>query len=350
MTDSQAREGSSGRRADDRKLELVNGEEICKMEFPPAADLIRNIIREQSVNFLAGEEGSGKSLISMNLACSIVAGKETFLSYELAKSGKVLYLNTEMAFDDFGRRLQTMSTAVGGGDCLKNLIVPKQVPLLNECWQELNQICRREGPCLIVVDCLYFAHGEDESDNSKMKQIMRQFLSLRDSHKLAVLVVHHTKKGSRKERMHNDLMRGAGAFGGAADTVLMLRPSQTEPGNRIILPTKLRHSGDSNKKARLLSFDEATFWFTDEGDAKEEEHILAPVGTAKGATIDLRDLFNGKPILTREAIGKAFADLGLGIRTADRRAKKAVKDGVLVEVTPGVYSLPVDIDNPIAKS
>lgn len=272
------------------KFELLNGMEICDMDIPEQSFLVKNLISECSVNFLSGEEGCGKSLLAMNLALSIAVGASKWLAYDVAKQGKVLYLNNELAFSDFARRLKSMSQSLPARGDISNLIVPKEVPALTECWNTLNEVCEREKPCLIVVDCLYFAHDKDENDSSQMKALMRQFLALRDRFHLALLLIHHTKKAARYEKMHNDQMRGSNVFGGITDTVLQVRRSAADESKRIIKPTKFRHVSDENRKCKLLSLNNESLWFKDEGETDEGEHIASANPTAE-EEIDFREIF-----------------------------------------------------------
>jgi hypothetical protein len=48
-------------------LKLYSGLEIFNMDIPKESFLIENLITENSVNFIAGEPGCGKSLLAMNL-------------------------------------------------------------------------------------------------------------------------------------------------------------------------------------------------------------------------------------------------------------------------------------------
>ncbi len=168
--------------------------EICDMKIPEQSFIVKDLFSENSVNFLSGEEGCGKSLLAMNLAISIAIGAGKWLGYEIKKNGKVLYLNNELAFSDFAWRLKLMGNNLPASGDISNLIVPKEVPALSECWDTLNDTCKNESHALIVVDTLYFTHDKDENDSSQMKALMRQFLSLRDKYNLAVLLIHHTKK------------------------------------------------------------------------------------------------------------------------------------------------------------
>lgn len=67
---------------------------------PEVSDLVRRIFRARSLNFLAGEEGSGKSLLSMNGDLRLYWGEPRFLNWKIEKLGKVLFLNNEMYSED----------------------------------------------------------------------------------------------------------------------------------------------------------------------------------------------------------------------------------------------------------
>lgn len=321
------------------KFELLNGKDIIGMDIPEQSFLVKNLLSENSVNFLSGEEGSGKSLLAMNLALSVAINADSWLQYEIVKHGKVIYLNNELSFVDFARRLKTMGKNLPARGDISNLIVPKEVPALEDCWETLNELCEREKPCLIVIDTLYFCHNQDENDSSDMKALMRQFLSLRDKYGLAVLLIHHTKKGANLQKMHNDQMRGSNVFGGVTDTIMQFRRSALDEKMRIIKPTKFRHVSDDNRKCRLLSLHAETLWFKDEGETEEGEHIAIVNPTAE-QEIDWKKIFTEGKELSRKEIIEGCNPLGYDERTIDRILKKAKSKGTLREGSKyGCYSL-----------
>jgi hypothetical protein len=259
-----------------RDLSFVNGEQLVKLSktLPPIKDLVKHILRQKSLNFLAGESGCGKSIFAMNLALSVAVGAKTFLAWDIEHQGRILYLNHELYLEDFARRFETMSRRLPAPGNISNVFSPMHIGYLSDCWQQLNEFITREKPCLIIVDCLYFAHNQDESDNSAMKDLIKMLTSLRDNHDACVLVVHHTKKGVQGSLLHNDQMRGAGVFAAASDTILMVKRSQTIKGVRIVKATKLRHAADEELNTRAVSLDDF-LWFHDLGMTTEEEHMGA---------------------------------------------------------------------------
>lgn len=320
-----------------KSFDLFRGSNMSTMQIPNEADLLKGILRAKSLAFLAGEEGSGKSLLAMNLGISVATGALKFLAWIIEQPGKVIFLNNELYFEDVVRRFQYMINTLPGRGSLDNFIAPREVPPLAECFGILNQLCESEKPALVLLDCLYFAHNEDENDSSKMKDLMRQLQSLRDNHGTCVLVVHHLKKGGRDQRLNSELMRGAGVFGAAADSILMLRRSQTEESKRIIRATKLRHSGDDNKTARLLSLNPETLWFSDCGEANEDEHISS--ASTAGDIVDFEAILSGGEMRFGEIL-KACEGYGYNQKTIQRQLNEAVEGGKVHKPRHGWYAIP----------
>ena len=192
---------------------------------------------------------------------------------------------------------------------------------------------------MVVLDCLYWAHNQKENDSSEMKSLMRQLVELRETYGIVVMVVHHTKKGTRFETMHNDNMRGSSVFDGATDTVFMFRRSSTDETKRLLKPTKLRHGGDENRKTRLLELDNNTLWFRDHGEADEKAHMPMVVAPATiEAKVDWEDVFGDDQTLERKDILTRLP--GKPPRSVDRLLKDSVKSQLLVKDSRGEYSLP----------
>jgi archaellum biogenesis ATPase FlaH len=332
-----------------REIRCYTGAEMYLMKQILSPDLIQGIMREQSLTFLAGEEGSGKSITAMNLALSVAVGLHKFLDYDIMKNGKVIYLNNELPFSDFLGRFNYMKRQFFPKQVsqLGNFIVPESMPPMSEFLGTLQKLIEVHQPVLVVLDCLYWAHDKKENDSSEMKELMRQLVEIRDAYKVAVLVVHHTKKGTRYETMHNDNMRGSSVFAGATDTVLMFRRSSKEESKRLLKPTKLRHGDDKMRAARLLELNPSSLWFTDLGEVDETDHIARQDQSSGRKTaeekIEWLTVFGSDKQLTRKQLLDRCPDISP--RTVDRLIAKAVQpdNGQMVVVSHGVYALPLPL-------
>lgn len=153
---------------------LRTGMEMNLMKTPILNDIVDGVIGEKSFNFLAGEEGAGKSLLAMNLALSIATRLPNFLSYKIKKHRKVLYLNNELPFPVFLQRVKKLRTKFYHHQSkhLGNFPTPEFIHRLQESWEDIVKILGLENPILLVLDCFYWAHSGKENDASEMKAIM----------------------------------------------------------------------------------------------------------------------------------------------------------------------------------
>lgn len=323
-------------------IKYYNGEQLKSLKIDEPNDIIKGLIRETSLSMLVGEEGCGKSIFAMNLALAIATGQDSFLGYKIMKHGKVLYLNNELPFGECLSRFKKMIHLdnLEKTSKIDDFIIPDRIPDFSDYKIELDYKCGQMKPILVILDCLYWAHNSNENDNSEMKNILRQLMHLRDTHHLAILVIHHTKKGTKSEPMHNDNIRGASVLAGASDSILQLKRSFKDEELRLFKPTKLRYANDEMKKAKLLSLDPDNLWFVDQGETDEKDHMLQ---TEHRETAQNKILWD-KIIKKGEAIGRdkiiqRTSELGFTDRTIDRELKSAVETKTIKKVGHGKYSI-----------
>ncbi len=103
------------------------------------------------------------------------------------------------------------------------------------------------------------------------------------------------------------------------------------------MPTKLRHSSDRNLTARLLSLDEESLWFRDEGEAEEGEHLA----TAIVDQIDFEVIFDKNKMMKREEILSACLAYGYDCspKTLDRAIKQGIANGRLKKEERGLFTI-----------
>lgn len=108
----------------------------------------------------------------------------------------------------------------------------------------LRKLVQEVGPDLVIYDTLVQMHREDENDNVMMNGLLKTLRRMTSKdvtgndgktrpEPVAHIILHHTRKlgaAARGGRLTADDMRGAGAFHGAADIVLMVRPVDRELG------------------------------------------------------------------------------------------------------------------------
>jgi hypothetical protein len=278
-------------------------------------------------------------MLALNLSLAVATGARDWLTYKLNKQGKVLYINNEVALEDFIWRIKAMASRMNQKGDLKNLIFPKVLPEGEQFWYELDEVVSEERPTLVVVDTFYMLHEGEENDSSDMKPILKKFLALRDEYKTAVLLIHHTKKGSQFSKMHNEQMRGSSVFGAMPDTILQMKRSGSDDTKRYLKPTKLRHSSDLARICRQLGFDPGTLWFSDEGEVIEEWQQPRNHPFTSEKRISVGDVFHSEEIIPLKEIVTRTVPFGYNEKTIRRRVDRWIAEGSVAKTKHGHYKM-----------
>jgi archaellum biogenesis ATPase FlaH len=319
---------------DNFHFEIQTGNTMREEIIAEASDLIPGLVRSSSLVFLGGEEGSGKSMLCMNLGIAVATGGDKFLSWQLSNCGSVIYLNAELYNNEFIYRFQRMTVTTPGKESLARFITPVHVPLLSECQPALEELIAEHQAKLVILDCLYWLSDVSEIDNDQVKKFMRALTSIRDRFNLCVLVVHHIRKGGKEQRADSHMLRGAGAISAAADTILLLRRSAEDKTLRLLTPTKIRHGRDDELGTRGLRLDPETLVFSDIGLIDEGLHLASPAGTTR---VSIADIFGDERQLTTSQVIESFKEFGKSSATANRWLKDQAAIGTLKQVSRGMY-------------
>lgn len=275
-----------------------------------------NYILEKSTVLFPSERGVGKTLLGLQLAIKIANGEHEFLGEHIELNGNVLYANMEL-----GERVMQKRLAQLGGI---NKESPYQVDCLTErsslmnLIPELDEYFTEKKPVLVVVDNLRTAFSDQNNEkNQDMTKAIMELNNAKDKYGFALLLVHHTKKGTSGQRTNSDLQSGAGALTDLVDADFFLRKSQLDSTLRILKRVKSREC-EEQEGAKLIRLNLETLWFefVDEG-IDEDPHIFVPEIDPKDMRdriISLRD--KG---LSLQEIGD---ELGMDKSTVSRRLRK----------------------------
>ena len=169
----------------------------------------------------------------MQLALCLVTGREWF-GHQCPQS-RVLLIDNELHKETIACRLAKVATAMGiplEDETIDNLTVfpqrgmAKDLTLLNAKLAEFKN--RRFD--VIVIDALYKALPAtvDENSNGQITAIYNLLDGYARQMKSAIILVHHTSKGSQANKSVTDVGSGAGAQSRSPDTHLTLRTNEEE--------------------------------------------------------------------------------------------------------------------------
>lgn len=184
--------------------------------------VIDRLLRQGEVGAVIAPPKCRKSFLMHDLGLSVATGC-TWLGGFRTNEGRVLIVDNELTANEIADRTRTiLGSRNWGMDAIRGRV---DILSLREDDRGLDSVLRgiaalEQKYALIVFDALYMflEKGMDENSNADMTVLLRRFRRFATSSGSAVLLVHHTAKGSANAaREVMDLGAGAGALGRAVD-------------------------------------------------------------------------------------------------------------------------------------
>ena len=187
--------------------------------------LVTGLWSEQAVGIVGGEPKCCKSFLALDLAVAVAAGVPCLRRFAVPRAGRVLLFAAEDALHIVRRRLEGISAAAGVA--LVNLdiqvITAPTVRLdLDADRRNLAETVARLQPRLLILDPFVRLHRIDENASGEVAPLLAYLRELQRRHDVAVLVVHHAKKGGGGVRA-GQALRGSSEFHAWGDSNLYLR-------------------------------------------------------------------------------------------------------------------------------
>lgn len=208
------------------RLPPTNLFELVKNLKPPTW-LIRDILTEGAVGFIAGQPKSFKSWAALDMALSVASGQPFLGYFNIEKPGAVLYIQEEDSGPLVKTRLGKIWPAkMGDKIALEEghiVWLPSQdvqgfpdidayigqtVTISDEGWQawldetlENKKAIDGVGYKLLVMDPLMMMAGDVEENRAQemTTKIFRPLKELARKHNVAIQMVHHMRKGDPKQ-------------------------------------------------------------------------------------------------------------------------------------------------------
>lgn len=204
----------------------ITAKALMAMQFAPINYVVPGYVVE-GLTLLAGAPKIGKSWMALGMAVAIASGAPAFGSIPV-EQGDVLYL----ALEDNPRRLKRRLLKMGILTPPERLTFCTEWPGLDDgCLDEISAwIAAVERPTMIVVDVLAKVRPDASGKDSAYEADYRTLTGLQmlaGHHRLAVVVVHHTRKMEADDPF--DSVSGTRGLTGAADTVLVLKRDSGTP-------------------------------------------------------------------------------------------------------------------------
>ena len=187
--------------------------------------LVTGLWSEQAVGIGGGEPKCCKSFLALDLAVAVAAGVPCLRRFAVPRAGRVLLFAAEDALHIVRRRLEGISAAasVALASLDIQVITAPTVRLdLDADRRNLAETVARLQPRLLILDPFVRLHRIDENASGEVAPLLAYLRELQRRHDVAVLVVHHAKKGGGGVRA-GQALRGSSEFHAWGDSNLYLR-------------------------------------------------------------------------------------------------------------------------------
>jgi len=283
---------------------------------------------------LAGESGSGKSLLALRVAATYIQGSPwpDTTPFE-GRTGKVLWCEAEAA------QAVNLERAQKWGLPRDSFIVPFSDPTIDirldtrEGFESIRSAAEDPEVRLIILDSFSASHRRDENSTEALQILLELATIARDTGK-PVLVIHHLRKRGRDEPVDVvtlDMLRGSSSIPQAARVIWALDtpdPLERELRRLSVIKSNLARFPDPIG----VEIENDKVCFTEPPLPRKRK------SRTEEACEFLRSLLKDGPVASIEVEHRAE---GQGIAGATlRRAKNALKVDSVREEDRWYYSLP----------
>jgi hypothetical protein len=185
--------------------------------------LIEDLWAHQAVGLIGGAPKSGKTFLALEIALAVAAGTPCLGRFPVHDPGPVLLFAAEDAPPQVRDRLRGLAHIRGADfDHLPLfLILAEQLRLdRGPDPERLAHAVSQHQPRLLVLDPFVRIHRAEENSASEISRLLADLRTLQRRFDLAVLLVHHTRKGNGPAA--GAALRGSSDFYAWGDSYLYL--------------------------------------------------------------------------------------------------------------------------------
>lgn len=187
--------------------------------------LIEGLWSAEAVGILGGEPKCCKSFLALDMAVAVASGTPCLRRFPTIRRGRVLLFAAEDSPSVVRQRLSGIAASVGSSlDALDiHVIVAPVLRLDVELDQRrLEETVAALRPMLLVLDPFVRLHRIDENVSAEVAPLLDFLRGLQRRHHVAVVLVHHARKGASHVRA-GQALRGSSELHAWGDSNLYVR-------------------------------------------------------------------------------------------------------------------------------
>jgi hypothetical protein len=192
--------------------------------------LIEDLWGDEAVGIIGGEPKTCKSFLALAIAVAVASGAPCLRRFPVARTGRVLLFAAEDALGIVRRRLDGICAAaeVDLAELDLDVITAPTLRIdTDDDQRRLADTIAAIRPTLLVLDPFVRLHRVDENVCSEVAPLLAYLRDLQRRFALAIVVVHHARKGAGRARA-GQALRGSSEFHAWLDSALYLRRTDDE--------------------------------------------------------------------------------------------------------------------------
>jgi len=192
--------------------------------------LIDGLWGDQAVGIVGGEPKTCKSFLALDIAVAVASGAPCLRRFPVARTGRVLLFAAEDALGVVRCRLDGICAAAGVDLAALDLDVITAPTLRIDTPDDQARLADTIAalrPTLLILDPFVRLHRIDENVCSEVAPLLAYLRDLQRRFALAILVVHHARKGAGRVRA-GQALRGSSEFHAWIDSAIYLRRTDDE--------------------------------------------------------------------------------------------------------------------------
>jgi len=313
-----------------KTFDTINAAALMKQEFEPLQFGIEKIL-PHGLFILAGSGKIGKSWLALDMCAAVSSGGK--LWDFTAEQGEVLYL----ALEDNHARLQgrLMKTEAEEPDITRLHLATASLGISNGLLEQAhNFLTEYPDTKMIIIDTLERIR-DTEQDKSMYSCDYRDMTALREitnSHKLTLLLIHHTRKMYDPDPL-NTLSGSTGLVGSVDGVFVLEKDKRTSHKAKLTIANR-----DTEGYCFKLEFDPDKCKWLFVGNDEDTPDIDEPFCLLIVEFMKDRDAWRGTATELSETLNKAYPDSDVNHLTITKKLNAHI--GLFKEK----YSLEIDTD------
>jgi RecA-family ATPase len=246
--------------------------------------LIDQLWGDEAVGIVGGEPKCCKSFLALAMAVSVAGGVPCLRRFAPMQTGRVLLFAAEDALHVVRQRLAGIAAAAGRALADLDIHVITAPTVRLDVERDRDALAATVGalrPKLLVLDPFVRLHRIDENLSGEVAPLLAYLRELQRRHHLAVVLVHHARKGGAKMRA-GQALRGSSEFHAWGDSNLYLR----RHGEQLTLSVEHRAAASITALSLQLAVDgDAVALATLDRSGVAPAAATAPVATPATVTV-----------------------------------------------------------------